>query len=373
MTEEIKWDRFYPSLLAGVEFEDVGLVAKKRENADKMRETYRVTMGQLLSDTQDAREQLEKLSESISDARTEVKNLTNLVAKQDFAAAEKETVLTEEIHCDLVKTLANTLNLTMINSDGTAVEEDATKDIIETPEMTEEAEDAINYLFERVENRADKIRVEVQENGGAFVTFRNHKLNIYANGLRFALKDTTTEDVSFFRDTNKEELRSRIYNILNVPKESLPEEIDAAHDISAPVAIKLKKGFDRLGMQKFIKRVDKFLMMRNERKLTTRVIVTTEEWKDDVRPFACIPAAKKMFAKYAEAGLLASLAFNNFTDAAREFYCIAYVKGKVKNDETRGPRIEFTGIDPNDFKNRLMTSAENLQKIFDLEDEESVE
>jgi hypothetical protein len=142
------------------------------------------------------------------------------------------------------------------------------------------------------------------------------------------------------------------------------ENYDARKDLTAPITIKLKKGFDSIGIKKFIRQIDDFLISRKG--LPTKVHVTTEEWKGkDVRPFMLIPGAKKLFAKFCEAGLLACLVFNGFMQTAQEVYCIAYVKGKAK-----GEGVEFKNVNGNDFKKHLMLSTKNLHKIPESEEAE---
>lgn len=244
-------------------------------------------------------------------------------------------------------------------------DEDASKDIVEVAEMTEETEEAIDFLFEGVENRTSKIKIEVQDNGGATVVFKDYKLNIFPNGQRFALKPTTggNSDVRFFRDTDKENLAQIVRKIMGVV---VPEKevYDARTDLTAPITIKLKKGFDSFGIKKFIRQIDNFLISRKG--LPTKVHVTTEDWKGkDPRPFMLIPGAKKMFAKFCEAGLLACLVFNGFMQTAQEVYCIAYVKGKAK-----GEGVEFKNVNGEDFKKHLMISTRNLHKIPEVEQED---
>lgn len=333
-----------------------GLVAKRRENSTEMRDEYGAMMTKLL---------LQKAESSPEMMKKVYEHAANTVAKaEDLTIVEPagpEPLGGSEVEND---------------------EDDATQDIVEVNEITEEAMDAVNFLFKKVENRAEKIRLDMLETGGVFVTFRHkpnaegvlvpeYKLNIHADGARFGLKNMKTGEIQFFTAMTKKDLRKIIYDILDVPILDALSEAKQEVDISttaAPLTIKLKKGFSREGLREFIKQVDKVLQMRNEKGLTTTVRVTTDEWHNDVRPFMCIPAAKRMFSRFAEAGLLASLAFNNFIDAAKEVYCVAYVKGKEKDG-----KVEFTNINPEDFRVKLMSSAENLAKICDDGDEESSE
>lgn len=280
--------------------------------------------------------------------------------KQPFIAG----VVTRRDHCEELRAEYQEVLRKTLSPDS---EDDATKDIVEVPEMTEEVEEAIDFLFQGVENRSDKIKISVQDNGGASVSFKDYNLNVFPTGKRFALKaKTENTEVRFFRDTDRETLAQIIRDILGVfsPKK---EKYDARTDLTAPITIKLKKGFDSIGIKKFIRRIDDFLISRKG--LPTKVHVTTEDWKDkDPRPFMLIPGAKKMFAKFCEAGLLACLVFNGFMQTAQEVYCIAYVKGKAKGDG-----VEFKNVDGKDFKKQLMISTQNLHKIPETEVEENEE
>lgn len=243
-------------------------------------------------------------------------------------------------------------------------EVDDEPDIVESSEMTIETEEAIHVLFKGVDDRADKIKIDVQENGGAVVFFRGYKLIIYPTGLRFALR-TPKNEIHFFRENagkesgTREDLVQIINAVLNVDsRENQRDYIKEAKNVT----IKLKKGFDKIQMRKFIQEVDDFLFSRKG--IPTNVHVTTEDWKGkDPNPFMVIPAAKKMFSKFCEMGLLASLVLHGFMEAAKNVYCVAYVKGRMKNEG-----VEFKNVDVEDFKAKLFLSATNLRLDENKED-----
>lgn len=240
------------------------------------------------------------------------------------------------------------------------LEDDATKDIIETPQMTEEAEDAMNLLFENIQNKGDKLKISTNEFAGAIVLFQNYKLVIYPTGKRFALKNLENGEIRFFKEEEQEILIHMInesFGVLEETEEQGEEDVPESNPEGEPVIIKLRKGFDAIGLKKFVFEVDEFLKTREPR--PSKVTVTTEEWKNNNSNFMLIPGAKKLFAKYAEAGLLACLILNGFMKTAQEVYCIAYIKGKKSGDG-----VEFKNTDVNDFKSKLLDSLLIFQRTL---------
>lgn len=137
-----------------------------------------------------------------------------------------------------------------------------------------------------------------------------------------------------------------------VPKNSEPTaKSSVSENENQPVVIKLKKGFNEHQISLFVSTIDKTLTEMKP----IDVVVITEEWDSDVRPYPCIPAAKNLFRKYIEKGLLASLLNKGYYKTAHEIYCVGYVKGK----EHKG-RIEFKNIEKSHFEQIVIKSLENF-------------
>ena len=117
------------------------------------------------------------------------------------------------------------------------------------------------------------------------------------------------------------------------------------------VVIRLQKGLNIDQINGFIVKIDSQL----EEGKFKDVNVVTEDWATSGEPFPMINAAKKLFTKYVESGLLGCLVSRGYHDAAKKLYCVAYVKGKVQEGN-----IIFSGIDPADYQNKAASSL----KIF---------
>lgn len=255
-------------------------------------------------------------------------------------------------------------------------EQDDEPDIVEEIEMTEEAQHAIATLFAGCP--PEKLDIAIREDGGVSVIFtgvvtespNTYNLIISGSGKRYILERILSDEALASQTDEQRAANCRTFSDASADGDTLEGIIktefgryDAKKDLAAPIVIKLKKGFDQIGMRKFIKKIDVFLVSRKG--LPTSVKVTTEDWARNTQHFVFINAAKKMFARYAEQGLLAVLTFNGFLEAANQMYCIAYVKGKPK-----AAGVEFKNIDPADFKRKLLISTMNLHKYsrLDLED-----
>jgi hypothetical protein len=122
--------------------------------------------------------------------------------------------------------------------------------------------------------------------------------------------------------------------------------------------IHLQKGFTQLQIQEFIVRIN---AQFKEGSYKT-VSVVTNDWDSASEPFMLIPAAKKLFAKYIEAGLLGCLVANGYHEAAKKMYCIAYIKGKRDGDN-----VVFKGMVTSDYKEKaarsLVTFTELMKKV----------
>lgn len=142
-----------------------------------------------------------------------------------------------------------------------------------------------------------------------------------------------------------------------VEEDDAPNEPPPVNEKTRPIVIKLKKGFSDAQVKSFISGVDVLLKDKTPEKLQ----VVTEDWtsENEHRPFPCIPGAKKLFARFAEAGLLACLVIRGCHRAAAELYCISYCKAKVaKNGD-----ISFNAIDIDDFHTRVMASSTKFSEI----------
>lgn len=112
--------------------------------------------------------------------------------------------------------------------------------------------------------------------------------------------------------------------------------------------IHLNKGLTDPQIDAFIIKIDAQLSETNP----TEVKVVTNEWSADPRPFPLIIAAKKLFERYGDAGLIGCLLAHNLHQAAREVYCIGHIKAK-----TSGDNLVFANIDANHFRDVSMRSA----------------
>lgn len=306
-----------------IQKQPIGLVAKRRDYPEILKETQKRVFEEILRD----------------------ENIITCSGEKDVADASVR--LQSEAY-------EEQLNKEM------CVEDDATKDIIETPQMTEEAEDAMNLLFENIQNKGDKLKISTNEFAGAIVLFQNYKLVIYPTGKRFALKNLENGEIRFFKEEEQEILIHMInesFGVLEPEKTEEQGDVSESNPEGEPIIIKLRKGFDAIGLKKFVFEVDEFLKTREPR--PSKVTVTTEEWKNNNSNFMLIPGAKKLFAKYAEAGLLACLTLNGFMKTAQEVYCIAYIKGKKSGDG-----VEFKNADINDFKSKLLDSLLIFQRTL---------
>lgn len=124
-----------------------------------------------------------------------------------------------------------------------------------------------------------------------------------------------------------------------------------------PIVVNLKKGFSAEQIKTFISGFDAMLNGRSPESVT----ISTEEWisPTETRRFPLIPAAKKLFARFSEAGLLACLVARGQNRAAAEVFCIAYCKAK----QDREGNVTFGKIDVNDFAEKVIASEKRLSEI----------
>jgi hypothetical protein len=112
--------------------------------------------------------------------------------------------------------------------------------------------------------------------------------------------------------------------------------------------IHLNKGLTDTQIKAFIIKIDAQL----SETCPKEVKVVTNEWSKDPRPFPLIIAAKKLFEKYGDEGLIGCLLAHGLHQAAREVYCIGHIKAK-----TVGDNLVFANIDANHFRDVSMRSA----------------
>lgn len=122
--------------------------------------------------------------------------------------------------------------------------------------------------------------------------------------------------------------------------------------------IKIEKGLNQNQIKEYVVRIDAQL---KELKVED-VIVTTSEWEKSSEPFPMINAAKKLFAKYVEAGLLGLLYHHGFKEAAKKLYCIAHAKAKITDEN-----IIFTNVDSKDYQERLAKSYQVYAALIGIE------
>ncbi len=250
--------------------------------------------------------------------------------KKEFNLGPEDSITKDDIHSLLRETV------------------DA-EDIREYQEMTIEAEEALEYFFTDISKTT--IRVVVLGDGGISVVFgEKYTLEISGDGAKFKIHGEEF--------INREELRNEIRKLHGLSKiiEGLeensilenPEDENSENEpTTQPLIIKLKKGLNTGQIRKFIE--DLSVEMSDRRFSSVKII--TEDWNSDFKHFALIPGAKKLFARFAEEGLLTLLVFNSYMDAAQDLYNVAYGKGK-----STAKGIEFKAIDAGKFKKKIFSS-----------------
>lgn len=132
------------------------------------------------------------------------------------------------------------------------------------------------------------------------------------------------------------------------------DEEDIEAEKKKPIVVNLKKGFSADQIKTFVAGFDALLKDRSPESVT----ISTEEWlaPGEARRFPLIPAAKKLFARFSEAGLLACLVSRGQNRAAAEVFCIAYCKAKQDKDGN----VTFGKINVEDFAERVIASEKKL-------------
>lgn len=134
------------------------------------------------------------------------------------------------------------------------------------------------------------------------------------------------------------------------------DEEDIEAEKKKPIVVNLKKGFSADQIKTFVAGFDALLKDRSPESVT----ISTEEWlaPGEVRRFPLIPAAKKLFARFSEAGLLACLVSRGQNRAAAEVFCISYCKAK----QDKEGNVTFGKIDVEDFAERVIASEKKLSE-----------
>ena len=84
-------------------------------------------------------------------------------------------------------------------------------------------------------------------------------------------------------------------------------------------------------------------------------------FEGDSRHPVQIKAAKRKYAEACEVGLLGFLVSNGFEAAAREVYCMAYLKGKVR---IQNNSVRFKHANEKDIAERFKSSSEAYFKFL---------
>lgn len=120
--------------------------------------------------------------------------------------------------------------------------------------------------------------------------------------------------------------------------------------------ISLQKGLTALQIDKFILHINTTL--EEKKGQIKEVQIITKDWP---QPYHAIPAAKRLHAKYLEAGLAGCLIFRGYEEAAHKLYCIAYEKAKI---DTKTQNIIFRGIDEANFRQKIKQSADSFLNLL---------
>jgi hypothetical protein len=216
-------------------------------------------------------------------------------------------------------------------------------DIEELPEMTEVAEELMNWFFN---DKSAIQNIRVEEDGGVKLTLQNSSNeNIGSFSISGAGDKFTYENIE-----NGEKI---VLNDKNEMYKHLYDDETIIEDEQKNYVVKLSKNLGRVDIKKFCLDMNKFLS-ENKAKISS-IEITTEEWNKDFRSFHTIPAAKKLFAKYCHFGLLAVLAINGFYEESKKMYCIAYVKA---HEVSEG--IKYKNLDKEDYAAKLIESMNQL-------------
>lgn len=215
-------------------------------------------------------------------------------------------------------------------------------DIIESVEMTIEAEESLNEI---ILGLSKDFRMKITSDGGASIKHDKYALIVWGSGKKYGAKNVSTGEKVFFEEHEKKKCREFLLGCIGATEER-------------PVVLKLKKGLDNKGIDSFIR--ETFVFLKKNGESIQSLIVTTEEWDKNIIPYPLIPAAKKLFRRYAERGLMASLAMNGFSQEAKEFFCVAYIKGKVVD----GEQIKFANIDQAFYVQEMVKSAKALYSVI---------
>lgn len=145
----------------------------------------------------------------------------------------------------------------------------------------------------------------------------------------------------------------------SIPKNSSVPPLESPKPVFGPqkpysdvCTITLQKGLTALQIDKFILHINTTLEEKKDQIKEVQIIA-----KDWPQPYHAIPAAKKLHAKYLEAGLAGCLIFRGYKEAAHKLYCIAYEKAKI---DVKTQNIIFHDIDNANFRQKIMQSADTF-------------
>ena len=122
--------------------------------------------------------------------------------------------------------------------------------------------------------------------------------------------------------------------------------------------ILLKKGSNDFHIkQGIIKATDHLIEIDSSEE---KVKVIAQGWEKDARHVATIPAVKKIFERSIDLGLLGLLATFDQYETAKEVYCMAYCKAKIKSGQ-----IQFTGFVESSFREKVKDSSNAYEALIE--------
>lgn len=290
--------------------------------------------------------------------QSSVMELPTTVCEQDekgLDSVEGEDQLVDEDDIDLIGEGSDVIEDDEDDEDDEGEGEDG-----EGSDIIEEDDDEVEETSEEWKNAWDNYTSTCLENGkNPIASVAEHisgvNADVYA-ALMFLIHRLTVEEILDIKErviSQNKKAPKPAQAQENIPKSS---DTENSKDSGPQTAlIHIKKGLDMNKIKEFIIRIDAQLQERPFENLN----VVTDDWASSGEFFALIPAAKKLFAKYSEAGLLGCLISHNYQEAAKKLYCVAYVKGKKSGDS-----IIFSGIDQHEYRSKAKASVAEYAAIL---------
>jgi hypothetical protein len=138
----------------------------------------------------------------------------------------------------------------------------------------------------------------------------------------------TDEDDDEESSSEDEEKKATEAVLFGDPERPEKSQTDDLPEEEKPGVIVLKKGASLPEIWHHIHKID--YVLEHSPKMSG-ITVTTNGWDSDARPYQTVRGAIQLFRDYIEAGLIGCLLSHNVKgnrEAAREIYCVGYVKGK---------------------------------------------